>query len=400
MFVFDPRGEARSGKEGAILQPSGREGRACGGHRKGEENMSNVNYVREHMQFMEYAADEKLTSGERMLWYALMHIFNQRARGNDWPDEFIRVNNARLAMYCSMKYDTLAKARAGLVRRGLIDYVEGLRNQRSPAYRMRYFCREGGLPRADAGERRGTGQIDAEESRRTGLVASPERASIPAEEPVSDERHSVAPDEAKGDVRGKAPAESRGDYPAYLWDDEPGDDADFDGCRGVDLDGMKDHVRPGDPSCAPGNPPIPTRNCTRSIPKKPDYSGSGAGSSQGHIYINRNLYDTDKPSDRLNQRVSREEDEKTVTTAAGVRGMLARSWENAFGKKPVPAALECLLYWGEICQLEPEVMCEAVRKSALRCADSPVEYIVALFKDWKRHHVRTLEQMEDYLEDY
>lgn len=105
--------------------------------------MSVVNYIREHMRFMEYAADEQLSSGERLVWYALMHIMNQRAQGNVWPDQFVRVSNARLLTYCPMKYDTMAAAREGLRRRGLIDFICGEKNKTSPAYRVNYFFPQG-----------------------------------------------------------------------------------------------------------------------------------------------------------------------------------------------------------------------------------------------------------------
>ena len=98
-----------------------------------------VNYVREHTRFMEYATDEHLTASERLLWYALMHIMNQRAQGNVWPEEFIRVSNDRLLSYCPMKFDTMANARNGLIQRGLIEYTKGEKNKLSPAYRMHYF---------------------------------------------------------------------------------------------------------------------------------------------------------------------------------------------------------------------------------------------------------------------
>ena len=98
-----------------------------------------VNYVREHIRFMEYATDEHLTSSERLLWYALMHIFNQRAQGNVWPDEFVRISNDRLLTFCPMKYDTLSAARNTLKQRGLIEYTKGEKNKLSPAYRMIYF---------------------------------------------------------------------------------------------------------------------------------------------------------------------------------------------------------------------------------------------------------------------
>lgn len=98
-----------------------------------------VNYVREHIRFMEYATDEHITASERLLWYALMHIMNQRAQGNVWPDEFIRISNDRLLSYCPMKFDTMASARNGLKQRGLIEFTKGEKNKLSPAYRMIYF---------------------------------------------------------------------------------------------------------------------------------------------------------------------------------------------------------------------------------------------------------------------
>lgn len=91
---------------------------------------------------MEYATDEHLTSSERLLWYALMHIMNQRAQGKVWPDEFIRISNDRLLSYCPMKYDTIASARNSLKQRGLIEFTPGEKNKKSPAYRMIYFYPE------------------------------------------------------------------------------------------------------------------------------------------------------------------------------------------------------------------------------------------------------------------
>ena len=108
-----------------------------------------VNYVREHTRFMEYAADEHLSSSERLVWYALMHIFNQRAQGNIWPDEFIRINNDRLLSYCPIKFDTLAAARNKLKQRGLIELIPGEKNKLSPAYRMIYFYPQYAAPETE-----------------------------------------------------------------------------------------------------------------------------------------------------------------------------------------------------------------------------------------------------------
>ena len=105
-----------------------------------------VNYVREHIRFMEYAADENLTASERLLWFALMHIHNQRAQDKYWPDDFIRISNDRLLTYCPMKFDTMAKARNALKQRGLIEFEKGDKNKKHPAYRMIYFFPQQGIP--------------------------------------------------------------------------------------------------------------------------------------------------------------------------------------------------------------------------------------------------------------
>lgn len=98
-----------------------------------------VNYVREHERFIEYAADERLTPNEQLLWYALMHIFNQRAEGSEWPDGFIRITNDRMFTYLPIKWDAMAKARNSLKQRGLIDFRTGNRNKTAPEYKMNWF---------------------------------------------------------------------------------------------------------------------------------------------------------------------------------------------------------------------------------------------------------------------
>ena len=91
-----------------------------------------VNYVREHMRFIEYASDEGLSSGERLVWYALMHIINGRAQGSIWPEGFIRIANDRLLALCPMQLGAVIMARNSLKQRGLIDFIPGSRNKRAP----------------------------------------------------------------------------------------------------------------------------------------------------------------------------------------------------------------------------------------------------------------------------
>lgn len=102
------------------------------------------NYVREHRRFIRYASDNKLTSGERILWYALVEIINEESESNQWTDEFIRISNNRVLMYCDpMGEDTMFRARNALKQRGLIDFRPGNRNKENPAYRVNLFYPDG-----------------------------------------------------------------------------------------------------------------------------------------------------------------------------------------------------------------------------------------------------------------
>lgn len=102
------------------------------------------NYVREHRRFIRYASDNKLTSSERLLWYALVEIINEEAESNVWPDEFIRISNGRLLTLCDpMGIDTMVRARNGLKQRGLIEFRPGNKNKENPAYRVKLFYPDG-----------------------------------------------------------------------------------------------------------------------------------------------------------------------------------------------------------------------------------------------------------------
>ncbi len=105
--------------------------------------MIQINYVREHMAFMEYAADNNLRSAEVLVWEALFHIMNQHARGNGWPDGYVRIKNERLMFYAPVSFDAFNRARKKLTELGLISYIPGIRNSEVPMYRMHYLTGEG-----------------------------------------------------------------------------------------------------------------------------------------------------------------------------------------------------------------------------------------------------------------
>lgn len=105
--------------------------------------MASVNYVRENIAFIEYASDNNVTANERLLWYALLHIFNMRAEGTCWPDGLIPVSNKRLLSFLPYKEDSLFEARNRLAQRGIIKYKAGQKNTQNPMYAMVYFSISG-----------------------------------------------------------------------------------------------------------------------------------------------------------------------------------------------------------------------------------------------------------------
>lgn len=104
--------------------------------------MCYVNYVKECISFMEYAANERVSASEQSLWHTLFHLMNQRANGSDWPEGFISIPNARVLLYMNVDEKTLSGARNRLVQRGLIEYIKGDRQSRAPQYKMKYFSAE------------------------------------------------------------------------------------------------------------------------------------------------------------------------------------------------------------------------------------------------------------------
>lgn len=98
-----------------------------------------VNYVKEHITFIEYASDNGLSSNERLLWYALIHEMNRRAIGTNWPDGYIRIANKRLLSLLPIGFDAMAKARNSLAQRGFLSFQHGRKNAELPMYQMHYL---------------------------------------------------------------------------------------------------------------------------------------------------------------------------------------------------------------------------------------------------------------------
>ena len=108
--------------------------------------MALVNYVRENIAFMEYAADNSVTANEQLVWHALFHIMNKHANSNLWPDESISISNKRLLSYLPISEDAMIKSRARLVQRGRIRYEAGKKNTANPKYALVLFMPETDYP--------------------------------------------------------------------------------------------------------------------------------------------------------------------------------------------------------------------------------------------------------------
>lgn len=131
--------------------------------------MAYVNYVREHMAFIERASDLNLNGNERTLWYALIHIANQRANGSDWPEDFISVPNKRLLALVPFGEKNIPALRNRLRQAGLIEFRTGERNKRAPEYKILYLTAELSTENPQTAEcyRKNDGKIDGN---RTGKI--------------------------------------------------------------------------------------------------------------------------------------------------------------------------------------------------------------------------------------
>ena len=101
--------------------------------------MCNVNYLIEIRRFNTFAARTRLPASAQLLWYKLIEIMNQHARGGNWCDGFLRIDNPYLLAYFPMSATALADARRTLCESGLLEYIPGEKKRTPPAYRLHYF---------------------------------------------------------------------------------------------------------------------------------------------------------------------------------------------------------------------------------------------------------------------
>lgn len=95
-----------------------------------------------------------------------------------------------------------------------------------------------------------------------------------------------------------------------------------------------------------------------------------------------------------------EESDTILYPQASPLARIRREWINAYGKGPTHLVAASLFQRGAVvCGFDLEVVCEAIRIAALRCADSPVDYIFTLFRDWSTRKIKTEQDLDSYLEE-
>jgi hypothetical protein len=109
--------------------------------------MCNINFVREFGLIMEEARKEYMGCRERMLWISLFYIANDRAQYNpqtqtyDWPEDFFQISHAELNLYCKLDKKAIEQLRNYLKQKGYIEFQNGERNGKKPAYKLNYLSK-------------------------------------------------------------------------------------------------------------------------------------------------------------------------------------------------------------------------------------------------------------------
>ena len=330
--------------------------------------MCNVNYLIEIRRFNTFAARTRLPASAQLLWYKLIEIMNQHARGGDWCDGFLRIDNPYLLAYFPMSATALADARRTLCEAGLLEYIPGEKKRTPPAYRLHYFsvCD-------------GKGVIERDYPREIGADST---ADCPADCP---------------EIR---------DYPR----DHPNYPSD---CTTVcPTDCTTD--------CTTDCPTDCTTDCTTDCPT--DCTTDCHGNTPDFHDTNINYTETE--TENVNPTGKTNDDEKeTSASSAGYAGAgactgayactEAGAREGAFPRsvrESAKLAGKVLLHqvftenqlnrvmaaFGAY-PFEDGLMIQAVAKTAEASPTNAVNYLIQLLTDWGGAGVRTVTEMEDYL---
>ena len=339
--------------------------------------MCNVNYLIEIRRFNTFAARTRLPASAQLLWYKLIEIMNQHARGGDWCDGFLRIDNPYLLAYFPMSATALADARRTLCEAGLLEYIPGEKKRTPPAYRLHYFsvCD-------------GKGTVERDYPHEIGADST---ADCPADCP---------------EIR---------DYPR----DHPDSPAEHHADCHADCPEIRDYPRDH-----PNYPSVYPSDCTTVCPT--DCTTDCTTDCHGNTpdFHDTNINYTETETETVNPTGKTNDDEKeTSASSAGYAGAGACTGayactdagarEGAFPRsvrESAKLAGKVLLHqvftenqlnrvmaaFGSY-PFEDGLMIQAVAKTAEANPTNAVNYLIQLLTDWGGAGVRTVAEMEDYL---
>ena len=352
--------------------------------------MCNVNYLIEIRRFNTFAARTRLPASAQLLWYKLIEIMNQHARGGDWCDGFLRIDNPYLLAYFPMSATALADARRTLCEAGLLEYIPGEKKRTPPAYRLHYFsvCD-------------GKGAVERDYPREIGADST---ADCPADDPEIRDYPPANPD---------FPADNHADCPEIR--DYPRDNPDFPADNHADCPEIRDYPRdnPNYPNVYPGD-------CTTVCPT--DCPTDCHGNTPDFHDTNINYTETETENVNLTGKTNDDEKETSAFSAgyagagactgayactdAGAReGAFPRSVRES-AKLAGKVLLHQVFTENQLNRVmaafgaypfEDGLMIQAVVKTAEANPTNAVNYLIQLLTDWGGAGVRTVAEMEDYL---
>ena len=356
--------------------------------------MCNVNYLIEIRRFNTFAARTRLPASAQLLWYKLIEIMNQHARGGDWCDGFLRIDNPYLLAYFPMSATALADARRTLCESGLLEYIPGEKKRTPPAYRLHYFsvCD-------------GKGAVERDYPREIGADST---ADCPADCSEIRDYPRDYPD---------SPADCPADYPEIR--DYPRDYPDSPADCHADCPEIRD-----DPRDHPNYPSVYPSDCTTVCPTDctTDCTTDCHGNTPDFHDTNINYTETETENANPTRKTNDDETETSAFSAgyagagactgayactdAGAReGAFPRSVRES-AKLAGKVLLHQVFTENQLNQVmaafnrypfEDGLMIQAVAKTAEANPTNAVNYLIQLLTDWGGAGVRTVTEMEDYL---
>ena len=352
--------------------------------------MCNVNYLIEIRRFNTFAARTRLPASAQLLWYKLIEIMNQHARGGDWCDGFLRIDNPYLLAYFPMSATALADARRTLCESGLLEYIPDEKKRTLPAYRLHYFsvCD-------------GKGAVERDYPRE---ISADSTADCPADCPEIRDYPRDYPD---------SPADCPADCPEIR--DYPRDYPDSPADCHADCPEIRD-----DPRDHPNYPSVYPSDCTTVCPT--DCTTDCHGNTPDFHDTNINYTETETAT--VNPTGKTNDDEKETSafsagyagagactgayacTEAGARERVFPRSVRESAKLAGKVLLHQVFTENQLNRVmaafgaypfEDGLMIQAVAKTAEANPTNAVNYLIQLLTDWGGVGVRTVAEMEDYL---